>query len=60
MLQCKDRDEPDTYVSVVRFSLTKRQWDTNHPDTAAMAARIADLCDGPTQFRNLDLITQMI
>ena len=31
---------------------------SNHPDTAAMAERLAELCDSPTQFRNLDLWTR--
>ena len=61
VLQCKDRDQPDTYVSVVRFSSYEAAMEnSNDPETAAMAARIADLCDSPTQFRNLDLINQMI
>ena len=60
VLQCKDRDQPDTYVAVVRFaSYEAAMENSNHPDTAAMAARIADLCDSPPSFRNLDLLTQM-
>ena len=61
VLQCKDRDQPDTYVAVVRFSSYEAAMEnSNHPDTAAMASKIADLCDAPTQFRNLDLLTQAI
>jgi hypothetical protein len=60
VLQCKDRDQPNTYVAVVRFSSYEAAMEnSNHPDTAAMAASIADLCDSPTQFRNLDLLAQM-
>jgi hypothetical protein len=61
VLQCKDRDQPDTYVSVIRFSSYEAAMEnSNHPDTAAMAARFAELCDSPPTFRNLDLTTQMI
>ena len=28
---------------------------SNHPDTAAMAQRMAELCDGTPKFRNFDL-----
>jgi hypothetical protein len=28
---------------------------SNHPDTAEMAQRMAELCDGAPHFRNFDL-----
>jgi hypothetical protein len=60
VLQCKDRDQPNTYVAVIRFpSYEAAMENSNHPDTAAMAARLAELADGPPQFRNLDLIEEM-
>jgi hypothetical protein len=60
VLQCKDRDQPNTYVSVIRFpSYEAAMENSNHPDTAAMATRIAELCDSPPQFRNLDLVDDM-
>ena len=60
VLQCKDRDQPNTYVAVVRFpSYEAAMENSNHPDTAAMAERLAKLTDGPPQFRNLDLVNEM-
>ena len=31
---------------------------SNHPDTAAMAERLAALADAPAQFRNFDLVNE--
>ncbi len=48
VLQCKDRDQPNTYVAVVRFpSYEAAMENSNHPDTAAMAERLAALADAP-------------
>lgn len=59
VLQCKDRDQPNTYVAVVRFpSYEAAMENSNHPDTAAMAERLAALSDGPAQFRNFDLVNE--
>ena len=59
VLQCKDRDQPNTYVAVVRFpSYEAAMENSNHPDTAAMAERLAALADAPAQFRNLDLVNE--
>ena len=61
VLQCQDRDQPNTYVAVVRFqSYEAAMENSNHPDTAAMAERLAELCDSPPQFRNLDLIRDAV
>jgi len=61
VLQCQDRDQPNTYLAVVRFaSYEAAMENSNHPDTAAMAERLAELCDSPPQFRNLDLIRDAV
>ena len=61
VLQCQDRDQPNTYLAVVRFpSYEAAMENSNHPDTAVMAERLAELCDSPPQFRNLDLIRDAV
>ena len=32
--------------------------DSNRPETAAFAASLANLCDGPLLFRNLDMLRE--
>jgi hypothetical protein len=60
VLQCQDRDQPNTYVAIVRFpSYEAAMENSNHPDTAAMAKRLSELSDGGPQFRNLDLRDEM-
>ena len=52
----RDRDRPDTYVQVVEFpSYEDAMSNSNLPETAAFAERLTELCDGPMQFRNLDV-----
>jgi hypothetical protein len=51
-----DRDRPDTYVQIVEFhSHTDAMANSELPETAEFAARLARLCDGPPVFRNLDV-----
>lgn len=53
----KDRDRPDTYVSIIEFeSYEKAMENSNRPETAEMAQAMAALCDGPPSFLNLDVI----
>jgi hypothetical protein len=60
VLECEDRDQPNTYMAVVRFpSYEAAMENSNHPDTAAMAERLAQLCDSPPQFRNMNLLDAM-
>ena len=52
----KDRDRPDTYVQIVEFpSYEDAKANSDLPETAAFAERLAKLCDGPMTFRNLDV-----
>jgi quinol monooxygenase YgiN len=55
-IQGKDRDNDDTYVHVVEFpSYEAAMENSNRPETAAFAARLAELCESPPSFRNLDV-----
>ncbi len=59
VLECKDREQPNPYLAMVRFSSADAaEENSNHPDTAAMAQQMMSLCDGPPKFRNLDLIAE--
>lgn len=52
----KDRDRPDVYVQIVEFpSYEDAMANSDLPETAAFAERLALLCQGPMQFRNLDV-----
>jgi hypothetical protein len=52
----RDRDRPDTYVQVVEFpSFDDAMANSELPETAAFADRLAQLCDSPMVFRNLDV-----
>lgn len=56
-LMTRDRDRPDTYVTVVEFpSYGEAMANSALPETAAFAGKLSALCvSGPT-FRNLDVI----
>ena len=55
----KDRDRPGTYVQVVEFpSYEEAMANSDLPETAEFARRLASLCDGPPSFRNLDLLRE--
>jgi len=52
----QDRDRADVYVQIVQFpSYEEAMANSNLPETATFAARLAELCDGPMRFRNLDV-----
>ena len=52
----QDRDRPHTYVQIVEFpSYEEAMANSELPETAAFAERVAKLCDGPATFRNLDV-----
>ncbi|MBA2698499.1 MAG: hypothetical protein H0U61_06960 [Nocardioidaceae bacterium] len=52
-----DRDRPGTYLNIVEFeSAEAAAENSNRPETQEMAAKMAELCDGPPKFYNLDLI----
>lgn len=51
-----DRDRPDRYVQIVEFpSYTDAMQNSDLPETAEFAKRLAEMADGPVEFRNLDL-----
>jgi hypothetical protein len=51
-----DRDQPDRYLSILEFdSYEEAMENSNHPETAEIAQRVASLCDEPPKFRNLDV-----
>ena len=51
-----DRDRSNTYVQMVEFaSYEEAMENSNLPETADFAGRLAALCDGPPAFRNLDV-----
>jgi hypothetical protein len=52
----QDRDRPNVFVQIVEFpSYVEAMLNSELPETAALAERLAQLCDAPTQFRNLDV-----
>jgi quinol monooxygenase YgiN len=54
---CADRDQPNRFVTIVEFeSYEAAMKNSELPETAAMAAKMAELCDGPPTFRNLDVV----
>ena len=51
-----DRDRPNTYVQIVEFpSYEDAMANSALPETASFAERLAQLCDAPMVFRNLDV-----
>lgn len=56
-VRCADRDRPGTYFSIVEFpSHEEAMRNSELPETAAFAATMSKLCDGPPTFYNLDVI----
>ncbi len=53
----RDRDTADTYLNIVEFeSYESAMENSSLPSTSAFAAKMAELCDGPAIFRNLDVL----
>ena len=51
-----DRDKANTYVQIVEFpSYEEAMANSNLPETGEFAKKIAQMCDGPAIFRNLDV-----
>lgn len=51
-----DRDRADTYVEIVEFpSFEDAMANSDLPETTEFAEKLAQLCDGPAVFRNLDV-----
>jgi quinol monooxygenase YgiN len=59
-VQTRDRDRANTYVQIVEFSSYEQAMvNSDLPETTAFAARMAELCDGPPTFRNLDVTREI-
>ena len=57
---CADRDNPDTYLVIAEFdSYEEAMKNSEAPDTQELAAKMAELADGPPTFRNLDVIEEL-
>ncbi|MGH3385902.1 MAG: hypothetical protein ACRDO1_15100 [Nocardioidaceae bacterium] len=51
-----DRDRPGYFLSIIEFdSYESAMQNSDHPETQKFAARLAELCDGPPTFYNLDV-----
>jgi hypothetical protein len=51
-----DRDHPNSYMTLVEFaSYEEAMKNSNDPTTSEFAARMAELCDAPPTFHNLDI-----
>jgi hypothetical protein len=52
-----DRDRPGYYLNIVEFDSYEAAMANNDaPSTTKFAARLAELCDGPPKFYNLNTI----
>jgi len=52
-----DRDNPGSYVTVVEFPSDEAAMKNSaDPATSEFAARMAELCDEPPKFRNIDVM----
>lgn len=58
-LDCADRDNPGTYLSIVEFpSYEAAMENSNRPETTAFAEQMMKLCEGEPVFRNLDVLRE--
>ena len=56
-MMAEDRDRPGVYYNIVEFeSAESAMENSNSPETQKFAARMAELCDGPAKFTNLNLL----
>jgi hypothetical protein len=52
-----DRDRPGYYINIVEFdSYEAAMANNDRPETTKFAARLAELCEGPPKFYNLDTV----
>ena len=57
---CADRDNPGTYLVIAKFDSSEAAMaNSDAPETQALAAKMAELSDGPPSFRNLDVIEEL-
>jgi hypothetical protein len=55
-LMTADRDHPGRYLTIVEFaSYDEAMENSERPQTKDFAAKMAELCDGPATFHNLDV-----
>ncbi len=51
-----DHDRPNHYINIIEFeSYESAMENSNRPETGEFAAKMAELCDGPPKFHNLDV-----
>jgi inactivated superfamily I helicase len=56
-MACRDRSNPDRYVIVAEFaSYEDAMRNSELPETAALAEKMAALTDGPIKFTDCDLV----
>ena len=54
-----DRDNDNCYFNIVEFeSYEKAMENSERPETGEFAAQMAELCDGPPTFHNLDVVME--
>jgi hypothetical protein len=59
-VQTRDRDRANRYVQIIEFpSYEDAVANSELSETSEVAARLAELCDGPPTFRNLDVTRDM-
>jgi len=52
----QDRDRPDHWLQIVEFpSYEDAMANSDLPETASLAQKLGQLCEGPLTFRNLDV-----
>lgn len=57
---CSDRDSSGRYFVLAEFnSYDEAMENSNRPETSEFAAKMAELCDGPPTFSNLDVIQSL-
>ena len=55
----RDRDAENLYLLMVEFlSYEQGTENSNRPETAEFATLLAEICDGPLTFRNLDVLRE--
>ena len=58
-MKTRDRDKPNTYVLIVEFDSYEDAMKNNDmPETEKIAEGMAKLADGPTIFRNLEVLEE--
>ena len=55
----REREEPNRYFDVIVFpSYEEAMRNSDLPETQALAAKLASLCDGEVTFHNLDVVRE--